>query len=143
MFEPSFGDEVNRHSFHNGRVVVVFSEKLGELGFFVIEDLFRSEFGCLDCDESLHNGLDLFYTPQMILVKIIMIVLDPIFYFHDLINFKSRIQILSLELKEPGLKGNMNVLGIFNILDQCQDITIVLTDIECLSQKEVLFLSLG
>ena len=53
LFEPSFGDEVNGHSFHNGRVVVVFSEKLGELGFFVIEDLFRSEFGCLDCDKSL------------------------------------------------------------------------------------------
>ena len=40
LLKPSFGDKVDWHSLHDGGVVVVFSEKLGELGFLVVDNLF-------------------------------------------------------------------------------------------------------
>ena len=75
------------------------------------------EFGSLDCDESLHDRLNLLYAHEMVLIEILMIVLDPILDFKDLINFQSRIQILGLELEELGLEGYMNFLGILDVLD--------------------------
>lgn len=55
LLEPSFGDEIDGHALHDGGVVVVFDEKLCELGFLIVEDLFGGEFGGFDCDESLDD----------------------------------------------------------------------------------------
>jgi hypothetical protein len=41
-------------------------------------------------------------------------------------------EVLGLELEEFGFEGYMNVLSILYVLDKVQDITVVLTNVECL-----------
>ncbi len=87
FFEPSFGDEINGHSFHDGSVVIILSEKLGELGFLAVENLSGGKFRGLNCNKPLNDRLYLLNAKKMVLVEILMIILDPVLYFKNLIKF--------------------------------------------------------
>ncbi len=65
----------------------MFSEKLGELDFLVVEELSGGKFRGLYCNESLNDGLYLLNAKQMVLVEILMIIFDPVLYFENLIKF--------------------------------------------------------
>ena len=50
--------------------------------------------------------------PSMIVIEVILILNHPLFYFIDLVEFQSGIQILSLELEKFSLEGDLNISGV-------------------------------
>ena len=78
----------------------------------------------------------------MVLIEIFGVLFHPSFDFLHVFEFKSRKEILGFELEESGLECNMDIFGILHFLNQRQNITVVLTDVISLGQKQVVFFSL-
>jgi hypothetical protein len=79
LLKPAFGDEINRHSFHDGSVVIVFLEELCKLIFLVVDDLARMYFRGFELEWALSNGLDLIDGKKMVLIEIFGVLFHPSF----------------------------------------------------------------